>query len=407
MLEAASVYPAPGHLGRRAFVRGLALAGGALVLAACQPAAPPPARGPAAEVAAAAPASPAPAGPAGWEAQWSALVEAARQEGKVVVKGPPSPDVRTEVPRAFKERFGIEVEYIGGPTGPFATQLINERQAGIYSTDVVLSGADSMYTVFYQHGILEPLPPLLIHPQATDPAAWPDGKLWFMDPEQQYILRLNNTVQIMGQINTAYVRPEELTSWYDLLKPEYRGRIAAFDPTVSGSGVGTAAYLYVTLGEDYVRRLYLDQRPALSRDDRQLADWVIRGVYPIALGGEFATPETLAELRGSGVSVVNLPRPPEAPGGVSPSFGLLGVLTNAPHPRAAQLFANWIAMPEGMVVWSKALKAVPVRLDVDKSAWPADQIPDPNIKHYHDSFGWDFVHNHRQPVMARLRELLR
>jgi iron(III) transport system substrate-binding protein len=315
--------------------------------------------------------------------------------------------VRVALPRAFRDRFGTELEYLGGPTGPFATQLQNERQAGVYSTDVVLSGADSMYTVFYQERMLEPLPPVLIRPDATDPAAWPDGKLWFMDPEQQYILRLNNSVQTLGQLNTAYMRPESFTGWSELLKPQHTGKIAAFDPSVSGSGVGLAAYLYVTLGEDYVRRLYLDQKVALSRDDRQLADWVVRGAYPIVLGGEFVSPEERAEFQRGGVNVVNLPRPAEAPGGVSPSFGLLGLLSNAPHPNAARVFVNWIAAPEGMTVWSKAMKIVPIRQDIDRSAWPADQIPDPNVKNYHDSYGWDFVHNERQQVMAKLRELLR
>jgi ABC-type Fe3+ transport system substrate-binding protein len=334
-------------------------------------------------------------------------VEAARKEGKVVVKGPPAPGVRTEMPRAFRERFGIELEYLGGPTGPFVTQLTNERQAGIYSTDVILSGADSIYTVVYANGYLEPLPPALIHPEAADGSAWPDGKHWYMDPEGQHILRLNNTVQIMGQINTAHVRPEEITSYHDLLKPEYRGKMAAFDPTVSGSGIGAAAYLYVTMGEDFVRRLYLEQRPALSRDERQLAEWVIRGTYPIVIGNEFATEAVLADLHGSGVSVVNLPRPPEAPGSVSASFGLLGLLKDAPHPHAAQVFVNWIAGREGMLVWSKGLNAVPIRADVDKSAWSKDLVPDPNVKNYHDSYGWEFVHTQRQPVMARLRDMLR
>ncbi len=80
---------------------------------------------------------------------WDALVEAARAEGKVVVHGPPTAAVRTDLPRAFYDRFGIEMEYLGGPSGDTAAQLEQERQAGIYSTDAVLAGADSMYTVFY------------------------------------------------------------------------------------------------------------------------------------------------------------------------------------------------------------------------------------------------------------------
>src|SRR4051812_7690670 len=308
-----------GRIPRRRFLGAFTLGGGALLLGGCQPTA-----SPAAPASGLPPAvSPAPGadGSATWEATWNAWLDAARKEGKVVVKGPPAPEVRTELPRAFQSRYGIEVEYVGSPTGPFATQVQHEREAGIYTTDVILAGADSMYTVFYQDQMPAPLPPVLTRPGPADPTAWPDGKLWFMDPEQQYILRLNNTVQILGQINTAYVKPEDLKSYYDLLKPEYKGKIAVFDPAVSGSGVGIAAYLYVTLGEDYVRRLYVDQQPVLSRDDRQLSDWVARGTYPIAIGGEFASDSERAALQSGGVTIANIPRPIDAPSGVSPSFG--------------------------------------------------------------------------------------
>jgi hypothetical protein len=77
------------------------------------------------------------------------------------------------------------------------------------------------------------------------------------------------------------------------------------------------------------------------------------------------------------------------------------------HVPAAQVFVNWIAAREGMTVWSKALHAVPARTDIDKSAWPADLVPDPTVKNYHDSYGWDFVLNERAQVMQKLRALIK
>src|SRR5918911_1626869 len=85
----------------------------ALILLRCAPGAVP----------AAAPPAPAPTASSAaatrgtdWEPAWNALVQAARREGKVVVKGPPTGAVRTALPAAFKERFGVDVEYIGGPS---------------------------------------------------------------------------------------------------------------------------------------------------------------------------------------------------------------------------------------------------------------------------------------------------
>jgi ABC-type Fe3+ transport system substrate-binding protein len=349
------------------------------------------------------PAPSAPDAQAGWEPAWNALVEAARREGKVVVKGPPTAAVRTELPRAFRERFGVDPEYLGGPSSDVVTQLQLERQGGVYSTDVILAGADSMYTSIQPQGMLDPLRPVLIHPAALDTTGWPDGRLWFADPEQQYILRLNNSLTQMLYANTAQVQPETIRSWYDLLRPEYQGRIASFDPTVSGAGISTASYLRHALGDDFTRRLFVDQKPVLTRDHRELADWLARGIYPIALS---LREVEFAQIAQDGFPVAVLPNPPEAPGHVTAGFGLLGLLNGAPHPNAARLLVNWLASPDGMAAWSKAQKIVPVRTDLDAS-YARDQVPDPNVTNYFDSFEWEFVVHERAQTMDWLRRQLR
>ena len=75
-----------------------------------------------------------------WQTQWNALVAGARQEGKVVILAPPDQEVREALPGAFKARFGVTVEYIGGRSAESAAKLRAERAAGLYSVDVALSG---------------------------------------------------------------------------------------------------------------------------------------------------------------------------------------------------------------------------------------------------------------------------
>src|SRR4029450_3525537 len=75
-----------------------------------------------------------------WEKDWNAWVAAAKQEGKVTILAPPDPQVRQALPDAFKARFGITVEYLGGRSSESATKLRAERQAGIYTVDIALSG---------------------------------------------------------------------------------------------------------------------------------------------------------------------------------------------------------------------------------------------------------------------------
>ena len=61
-----------------------------------------------------------------------------------MLSGPPTPAVRTEVPAAFKRRFGIDVEYLAVRSGELMTQLEAERAAGQYSVDVLLTGASTL-----------------------------------------------------------------------------------------------------------------------------------------------------------------------------------------------------------------------------------------------------------------------
>src|SRR5438477_582442 len=102
-------------------------------------------------------------------------------------------------------------------------------------------------------GMLAPLRPVLILPEVLDTSKYRMGKLIFMDPAQQYVYRMNNTVGRMITLNTDQVRPDAVKSWYDLLKPEYRGRIVSYDPTIAGAATNQSAELYQNLGADYVR----------------------------------------------------------------------------------------------------------------------------------------------------------
>src|SRR5688500_15818306 len=152
---------------------------------------------------------------AGWEQAWNELVAAARQEGNLVVLGPPSPELRRRMPEAFQQRFGIPIEYTGQASGDFAARLASERQAGIYSADIVISGSNSMYEVLAGRGQIEngvmgmlaPLRPVLLLPEVLDTSKYRMGKLIFMDPAGEYVYRQNNSVNRMIAVNTDHVRP--------------------------------------------------------------------------------------------------------------------------------------------------------------------------------------------------------
>ncbi|MGH8527212.1 MAG: ABC transporter substrate-binding protein, partial [Gammaproteobacteria bacterium] len=268
---------------------------------------------------------------AGWKQSWDETLKAAREEGKVVVSGPPSTELRKVLPAAFKARYGINLEYMGGRSTESATRMRAERQAGIYSIDVIFAGIQSMALTFHREKVLQPLKPALQLPEVVDGSKWKKGKLWFADPDEQYILRLANTVTTMFHINTSLVKPGEIRSVKDLLNPKWKGKIALQDPTIPGSGSNQAAHLYFQHGEDFVKKLYVDQKPMISRDTRQITDGLARGVYPITLGAEDADVE---KLRKEGVPIAILEHPADIHPEISASFGQLGLVDNAPHPNA-------------------------------------------------------------------------
>ena len=337
-----------------------------------------------------------------WNKSWDEMLAAARQEGKVVVSGPPTQELRQALPQAFKQRYGIAVDYVGSRGNETAAKLRAERRAGAVSIDVMIAGIQTMATILHREKMLDPLKPALRLPEVVDGSKWKIGKLWFSDPEQIYVLRLFNTLGTPFHINTDKVKPGELRSVQDLLDPKWKGKISVQDPTTPGSGSNHAAALYAQFGEEFVRRFYIDQKPAISRDTRQLTDWLARGTYPIALGAEDNEVDRLHE---QGLPIVPLETLADLPRVASAGFGQVAVLNRAPHPNAARVFANWLASKEGSEIFARAKTAAPLRNDVDESFLPPEIIPRPEVT-YFDGNGWEFTTTTKEQVRRRMQELL-
>ena len=337
----------------------------------------------------------------GWEAKWNQTVAAAKKEGKVVFAAAPDPLMRKLIPERFTGRFGIRVEYLAGRSSDMGTRLQMERQAGIFSVDAITAGVQSM-SVFYKEKLLDPLKPALVLPEVVDRTKWKSGKLWFIDPEEQYILRLFNTASSLFFINTRFVPAAELKSVKDLLNPKWRGKISVFDPTDAGTGSNTAAALYVQFGEEFIKNLFVDQKPVFSRDKRQMEDWLARGTYPISFG---ARGDEADRLQKEGFPILK-PLLPDAMDMLTGASGLLALMNRAPHPNAAHIFLNWLASKEGAEIFSRSQLHATTRNDVDESFLPAEVIPRPGIK-YFDTYDWEFTNTTKDKVRTHLKKLLK
>jgi ABC-type Fe3+ transport system substrate-binding protein len=159
--------------------------------------------------------------------------------------------------------------------------------------------------------------------------------------------------------------------------------------------------VYLKLGEEFFKKLYIDQKPTVIRDARQLGDALARGTHPIVLGLGVENYE-LVKQEGFPVDLIlSLPEMPAIAGG-QPQMGLMA---NAPHPAAARLFLNWAASKEGMEFLTKSARNVPIRLDADKAGLAAFLIPEPD-REYVDTYDWDFAVNTRLALSPKVRSLL-
>ncbi len=311
-----------------------------------------------------------------WQNEWNRTVAAGTKEGKVVIYTTAIPATRTSVADVFKKRYNITVEYIVGRGSELLPKLTQERKAGLYLADLYIAGATTQVNDMKPRGMLDPLKPLLILPEVTDPKGWWAGRLYFCDKEAQYALGFSlYAVGSMAQ-NTDLVKPQEIKSYKDFLNPKWKGKLVLGDPTVPGSGLRLFSTVggYI-MGMDYMREL-AKQEPLITRDQRQATEWVARGKYPIVIG---IVQEVIESFKKVGAPL-NYISPSEGTW-LSSSPGVISLINKSAHPNAAKVFLNWLLTKEGQTVYSRASGIQSARVDVPTDHLDADWLRDPAAKY--------------------------
>jgi len=338
-----------------------------------------------------------------WEQEWKETLAAARREGRVVVAGSPDPVMRNEILPRFKARFGVPMEFLAGRSSEIAARVRTERSAGIHSIDVFLSGPDTTANTLYGERLIAPLKPLLLLPEVVDPSKWKRGKPWFIDPEESFVLRPFRSVTDLLFINTDYVALSELRSSKDLLHPKWRGKISTEDPTTTGAGANLASRFLLQLGAEFVKRLYLDQKPVSTRDRRQFTDWLARGTHPICLN---CREDDVRPLVKEGFKILEIFEFSDLAGAVNGSPWMLTVAQRAPHPNAARVFVNWIVSREGLEIYARGYGSVTLRTDIDESFLNPANIPGPGVNYFDDS-DWKWILAGRRETREKVWGLLK
>jgi len=276
---------------------------------------------------------------AGWEAEWDRTLEEAKKEGQLNFYHTRGPFDRLF--SEFNKRYPwLKVTSVSGRGGDLISRIMAERRAEKYLPDAYLGSSGTPLDVLYPAKVLEPVQPLLILPEVVDQSRWFQRQHHYADPENKYIFVFEGVVRSDMAYNNTLVDPKEFSSYWDLLRPKWKGKIVAMDPKLPGfpTGLLQFSYYHPDLGPAFLRRLFGEMEITLSRDSRQLVDWLALGRFSIGLAPSAS--DLQAAMR-QGLPLARFePRAFKEGVYLRATQGSLSVMSRMPHPQAIKVFIN-------------------------------------------------------------------
>lgn len=302
--------------------------------------------------------------PGGWQAEWERTLAEAKKEGKVIVYTGVPPITRQELTGAFKKKYPeIDLEFVAGGGAELSQRIFAQRRAGLNMVDLYISGATTIITVLKPAKVLDPFEPMLILPQVSDPKVWWQGRLPFVDKDHTvFSFMAGPGAEGNILVNTEVIKPEEINSYYDLLNPRFKEKIVMIDPTTTGKGERQVVVLAEKsgLGWDFFREL-AKQRPVLTRNARLQAEWIANKKFLVGFSPDEGV---VLEFREAGSPIKIFGGLKEDVFWVTGSFGIVGLVSGAPHINASKVFVNWLLDQEAQEIWARTTLQQSARIDV-------------------------------------------
>jgi len=299
-----------------------------------------------------------PAGAQAGAGALDALYALARQEGRVVHYAV-TPSQFDGAKAVFQKRYpGVSVEFASMRGPEMVSRLNAEYASGQHVADVMTNGLTTMTELARAGRFIQWQPP--------DAAALLPGAGF--DDESHWMYQLN----VFGAlVNTRLVPADKIpTRRDDLLDPFWRGegKLLLDDPRTQGGGQSFMVISYREGGRAFLERLAA-QKPTWSRDRPNAPVQVARGEFAATLPQNVG--EDVARLeRSAPVKLVFLQD------GTFSTEVSAGVLTRAPHPNAARLWAGFLLTEEAQRALAEDSQAYAVRPGVQgpKAYPPLEQL---------------------------------
>jgi ABC-type Fe3+ transport system substrate-binding protein len=266
-----------------------------------------------------------------------ALVAAAKKEGRVVLYTPMIVDqIVRPLAAAFREKYGIEVQYQRLDSAAVVLKILNEYRARRSEADVFSTslGIESLIASKAARKIESASAAELPAHYKDAEGYWAANRLYVLGPA----------------MNTRLVKAEDFPKTFDdLLDPKYTGKIVWRRNNLTGA-TGFVGNVLVTMGEEkgmeYLRKLSRQRLITVSISDRAVLDQIIAGEYAMTIA---MTNHNVEISRKQGAPVAWSPL--ETAMVFSEQMGLTTLST---RPNAGKLFLEYAISREGQTVFQKA-----------------------------------------------------
>ena len=265
-------------------------------------------------------------------------------ERRLVVYTSHKEEVYTPIIREFEERTGIWVELVTG--GSFELLERIEKEQAAPKADVMFGGGvESLesYRQLFRSVRCEDW-------ERIDPSMRQNEDLWTPFSALPLVLIYN----------TKLVEPSHLTSWQDLTREEFRGKLAFADPTKSASSYTALVTMLRGCGEETLEQMARCLGGCQLNSSGEVLTAVADGEALVGITLE----ETALQRIGAGANLA-LVYPAE---GTSCVPDGTAVVLGAPHPDSAEEFLNFTVSREVQQLLGSRFHRRSVRSDVAVSA---------------------------------------
>jgi iron(III) transport system substrate-binding protein len=276
-----------------------------------------------------------------------AVINAAIKEGAVnLYAGTTTRDFLQAGGQAdFEKRFGIKVKPLTAELRKLVDRIRTEISVGRVVADIFEGNDQYMLELYKLNALAKWKPPAPELDRISQEAfvAEPKGFWWPMHISAQGLV-----------VNPNLVDPKEIKSYWDVVNPKFKGKVAIRDPRSSGGGAWHMLGIQNTpeLGADYIVKLKSTVEPfILSGGSNIIRDAVVRGQFAIGFSGRG---DFFQDLPKGAPLVWVVPKE-----GLAWTPSSIALINGAPNPNAAKVFLTWLYEVKQLQLWSEGGRPIP------------------------------------------------